>query len=362
MASLHEPILPPPGEETITTRAARATVGVALVLLAFSSAFLARQVLLLVLIALILAVGLDPAVRFLQRHLKLARGWAVFVIVILTTLLVSLFFALVIPPMVREIRNFAQDIPGYIERLKSSSGFIGELEQKYHLSERLKKITEDLPNALSGSFSSIFGVTKSLAATVFNLLTIAVLTLYIMANLPRLRDGIVALFPQEKRSRYAEVVDESTERIGGYVSGNITVSIIAGVFSFIFFLVLGIPFGAALAMWVAFTDLVPSIGALLGAVLCVLVAFFSGVGVGIATIVYFVVYQQVENYLISPRVMKKAVDLSPAIVIIAVLIGSALLGFVGALIALPVAAAAKVMIRELWLEDRLAHVREVRSR
>jgi predicted PurR-regulated permease PerM len=130
------------------------------------------------------------------------------------------------------------------------------------------------------------------------------------------------------------------------------VSVLAGVASYIVLRLLGVPFAAALAMWVAIADLIPTVGATLGALVAVIVAAFAGWGTVIGTVVYFIVYQQVENYVIVPRVMKKAVDLSPALVIVSVLIGGSLAGFAGALLALPLAAAAKVLIREVWSSDR----------
>ena len=147
--------------------------------------------------------------------------------------------------------------------------------------------------------------------------------------------------------------EESVQRIGGYVSGNIGVSIIAGTGAFIALTIIGVPFAAALAMWVAIADLIPTVGATLGALAAVAVAAFSGWGQAVATIIYFVLYQQFENYVIVPRVMKKAVDLSPAMVIVSVLIGGSLAGFAGALLALPVAAAVKVVIKDVWLAGRV---------
>ena len=149
------------------------------------------------------------------------------------------------------------------------------------------------------------------------------------------------------------VFQQSVERIGGYVSGNIGVSIIAGIASFIALVLIGVPFAAALAMWVAIADLIPTVGATLGALAAVIVAAFAGWGQVIITVIYFVVYQQVENYVIVPRVMKKAVDLSPAMVIVSVLIGGSLAGFAGALLALPVAAALKVVIQDIWMAGRI---------
>jgi predicted PurR-regulated permease PerM len=161
------------------------------------------------------------------------------------------------------------------------------------------------------------------------------------------------MFSPRRREQGSEILGESLERVGGYVSGNIAVSVIAGVCAWIALAIIGVPFAVALAMWVAIADLIPTVGATLGALVAVIVAAFSSIPDAIATAIYFIVYQQVENYVIVPRVMKQAIDLSPAAVIIAVLIGGSLAGFAGALLALPVAAIIKVVLRELWLEDRV---------
>lgn len=341
-----EPRLPP------MSHYAKATVTIVVVLALLSAAWAVRNILLLVLIAAVLAVGLDPAVRRLER-LKLSRGWAVTAIFLGALLFLALFAALVIPPLVREAQQLAQDIPGYVERLGESSGWIGDLERRYDVSERLRGLVEDLPARASASLGTIFGFTRSIASFIFNSLTVAILTLYFLVALPRMRDTSVALFRPGRRQQAGRVMGEALEKIGGYVSGNITISIIAGVASFVALTAIGVPFAAALAMWVAIADLIPAVGATLGAVVAVLVAAFSSIGDAIATGIFFLVYQQVENYVIAPRVMKKAVDLSPAAVIISVLIGGSLAGFAGALLALPIAAAAKVVLRDVWLEDRL---------
>jgi predicted PurR-regulated permease PerM len=214
-------------------------------------------------------------------------------------------------------------------------------------------VTAKLPSIASASFGTILGFTKSIASLIFNSLTVALLTVYFLLAFPRMQEFGDRMITGANRARDVAIFEESLTRIGGYVSGNIGISIIAGVMSFIFLTIIGVPFAAALAMWVAIADLIPTVGATLGALAAVLVAAFSGVADLIATIVYFVAYQQVENYLIAPRVMAKAIDLSPAAVIVSVLIGGSLAGFAGALLALPIAAAAKVVIRELWLRERM---------
>jgi predicted PurR-regulated permease PerM len=281
------------------------------------------------------------------------RGWAVFSIFLAAVGFVVLFSMLVVPPVARGIRQFASDIPGYIDRLQRENSWFRDLAEKYDLSTRLRSLTDRLPSLASASLGQVLGITRSVASVIFNMLTIGILTIYFLLALPRgERTAEGRLIDHHGGQRNLMIFREALDRVGGYVSGNIAISVIAGVVSYVFLRIVGVPFAAALAMWVAIADLIPTVGATLGAVVAVIVAFFTSIGLGIATVIFFVVYQQVENYVIVPRVMTKAVDLSPAAVIVSVLIGGSLAGFAGALLALPLAAAAKVVIREYWLEPR----------
>lgn len=333
---------------------ARITLTVVAVLAVLAAAWAVRSVLLLVLVSAVLAVGLDPPVRRLERW-GFSRGWAVAVIFLATVVFIVLFGWLVIPPIVREVRQLARTIPDYIDRLRQghATGFVADLERKYHISQRLRDATSKLPSLASASFGTILGITKSIAGIIFNLLTVGILTIYFLTALPRGEEMAQGLVAGEHRQRNLRIFHEALQRIGGYVSGNIGISIVAGVFAFVALVIIGVPFPAAMAMWVAIADLIPTVGATLGAVVAVIVAAFSSWGDAVATLSYFIVYQQVENYVIAPRVMKKAVDLSPAAVIISVLIGASLGGLAGALLALPLAAAIKVIVREIWLLGRI---------
>jgi predicted PurR-regulated permease PerM len=329
---------------------AKATITVALVFIGLAAAWAVRNILVLILVAAVLAVGLDPPVRRLQR-MRLSRGWAVVIIFVILVGLLVLFGFLVVPPLVKEVRELAADIPDYVRRLQHDSKFFADLQAKYDLSSKLKDLTSKLPSLASASVGTILGITKSLGAMIFNLLTISILTVYFLFSLPRTERLAESLFRGEHRERNVRILDESLEKVGGYVSGNIFVSVVAGMFAYAAFRFMGLPFAAALGMWVAIADLIPTVGATLGALAAVIVAAFVGWGEVIVVIIYFVVYQQVENYVIVPRVMKRAVDLSPALVIVTVLIGGSLAGFAGALLALPLAAAGKVLVKEVWFSD-----------
>lgn len=340
---------------------ARATAGVALVAGLLWAAWTVRQVLLLILIAFVLAIGLDPGVRFFQNKMKMRRGLATASIMISVLIFLGTFLSIIVPPIVDEVQTFAADVPRYVEDLKTSKGFMGRLEDQFKLSDRVREISNDLPRLAQSSLSTLLGFTRRVGGALFSFLTLLVLLIYFMASLPRLEDGLSLLFPPAKRKEYRELMDRATEKIGGYVSGQLTVCVVAGLSAFVAFLLIGLPFPAALAMLVSITTLIPSVGGLIGSVLCVLVALFHGIGTALITFAYVLVYQQVENYVISPRIMKKAVDLSPAAVLISVLVGGSLLGFVGALLALPMAAAAKVVVWDLWLRDRREEPRKRRA-
>jgi predicted PurR-regulated permease PerM len=321
---------------------ARATLTVAGVLVLLAAAWKVRQILLLVLVALVLAVGLDPQVRWLQRK-HVSRTWAVMIILLLSIGFLALFAWLVIPQAVRQVHELART--DYLDRLQHATGFLGTMEAKYHLAERLREASANLPDLALGKLPSI---TAGTGSVIFNILTVTVLTVYFLSGLEHGHEVAKALLSGRHADRNVRILDESIEPIGGYVSGNIFISIIAGTLAFLVLEILGVPFAAALAVWVAIADLIPGVGAMLGAVVCVIVALFSSIGDGIAVAVYFIVYQRVENYVILPRVMTKAIDLSAPTVIITLLIGSSLAGLAGALIALPIAAALKVIVRELW--------------
>jgi len=350
-----------PTAKSVVGQYAKAAAGVALTAGLLWAAWTVRQVLLLVVIAFVLAIGLDPGVRFFERRLKMKRGWATASIMITVLVLLGGFVAVIVPPIADEVQEFAKKVPQYIDDLQSSNGIVGDLQKQFNLAERLQELTKDVPGLVQSAFPSVLGFTKQVGGALFSLLTVLVLLIYFMASLPRLEDGLSLLFPQAKRKEYRGLMDKATEKIGGYVSGQLTVCLVAGVVGFIAFLVIGLPFPAALAMLVAITTLIPSVGGLIGSILVVLVGLFNGLGTALTALVYVLVYQQVENYVISPRIMKKAVDLSPAAVLISVLIGGSLLGFVGALLALPLAAAVKVVIYDLWLRDRMDEERKRRT-
>src|SRR5918999_671411 len=334
----------PPSTATIA-RIVFTVAGISVILYAIYSV---RGVLVLVLIAAFLAVGLDPAVRRLEKW-GLRRGYGVGAIFLGLIVFLIGFSLAVVPPLARQITLFASDLPGQVLELAENNPRLRDVIIENDIPQRLQDAVSEIPSNISGSFGSVLGIAGSVLTTLFNVLTVLILTIYFMMSLSRIRAGSLRLVPKSRRQRVAELTDPILEKIGGYIAGQISVALIAGSLAFIFLTATGVPVPVALALWVAIASLIPLVGATIGAIPAIVVAFFDTFTLGIATLIYFVIYQQVENYLIAPRIMTRAVDISPAAVLLAALIGGRLLGFVGALMAIPAAAAIKLIVQEIVL-------------
>jgi predicted PurR-regulated permease PerM len=324
----------------------RIVVTVALTLLVLRGAYLVRNVLILVLVAAFLAVGLDPAVRRLERW-GIRRGLSVALIFLAAVTFVVAFALAVIPPLVDQVTEFATNFPDYVQDFAERNPSLEEWVRENNILDRLREAVSDLPTTISGSLGSVVGVAGSVLAAVFNMLTVTILTVYFLLSLSHIHAGTLKLVPRSRRARVSELLDPILEKIGGYIAGQVTVAIIAGLLAGLFLAIVSVPFPVALALWVAIAALIPLVGATIGAIPAIIVAFFDSTTIGLATLIYFIVYQQVENYVIAPRVMTRAVDISPAAVLLAALIGAGLAGFVGALMAIPTAAAVKLIFQEV---------------
>jgi predicted PurR-regulated permease PerM len=349
-----EPPTPPsrPRPAELVRTGALVSLGAAGTVIGLYALYTVRAILIRILIALFIAVSLDPAVRLLTRR-GMRRGWAVTLIFALALGLAAAFLLSVIPPLVTQGRNLIDDLPEYLGNLQDRSSRFRQLDDRYNISDQLQGLAGTLPSRLG---SGLLGFTSRAFGAVFNSLTILVFTIYFMADMPRIRAGVVRLFPVARRPHARRVVDLVVDKVGGYMIGNIIISLIAGVASYIAFALLGVPFAIPLAFLVAICDLIPMIGATLGAVLGVSVALFTTDlwPTTILVAAFFVAYQQLENYLIAPRVLKTTVELGAAAVLIAGLIGATVLGLVGALMAIPVAAAFNVLLNERLLAHETA--------
>jgi predicted PurR-regulated permease PerM len=320
------------------------SLGVLTVFAAAAAVYTTRAVLIRVLIALFVAISLDPAVRWLTRR-GVRRGLAVLLIFLIASGLVTAFLMSVIPAMVHQFENLVHDAPGYLASLQERSARFRGLSDRYHLTSKAQDLLASLPGRLG---SGLLGFTRRLFGALFSTLTVVVLTIYFMADLPRLRHGVLRLFPRAHRAQFGQIADVMVDKVGAYMIGNVLISLAAGVASFAVFTALGVPFAVPLAFVVALCDLIPMIGATLGAVICVLAALLTTEiwPTTVVVAIFFVVYQQLENYLIAPRILRHTVSLSAAAVLLAGLIGGTVLGLIGALMAIPVAAGLKVVLAE----------------
>lgn len=333
----------------------RVTIAVAVTLLLVQAAMRLASIAVLVLIAVVLAVGLDPLVRDLERR-GMRRHWAAAIIVLLGLAALAAFLTAIVPPLVRQVTELADDIPTYLARLANRDDWIGAYARQNDLAQRLRDVVRDLPATISGSFGAILGFTGQIAGVLFSSFTVLILTVYFLVSLPRARVLGPAFLSAEHRERGHRIMEESLQKIGRFVVGNIVTSLVCSAVTLMALVGIGVPFAVPLAVWAGLADLVPVVGAYLGAAPAVIVALFLSPTEGLITLAFFLVYQQIENYVIVPRVMRNAVDLSPAAVIISTLAGALLAGFAGALLALPVAATIKVVVSDVWLADRLAEV------
>jgi predicted PurR-regulated permease PerM len=302
--------------------------------------------LLLLVLALVFALGLDPVVSWLVRH-GLSRTMGVAAVTGAFLLILAGVFAAVIPPIVAQVNQLIQAAPRLITQLQDRNSVAGRLNAKYHVLDALRAQVSGgagkLP--LGGVLNIGLAVFGTLAATV----TVVVLTIYFLANLPSIRNALYRTVPATRRGRVEQLGDEISARVGGYVLGNLFTSVVAGVGTFVFLEIVRVPYAVALGVLVAVLDLIPVIGSTIGGILVTLVALSVSTPVAIASLVFYVVYRLVEDYLLVPRVMDRAVDVPPVLTIVALVIGGALLGIAGAFLAIPAAAALQLVItRVVW--------------
>ena len=321
-----------------------AALGVALAYGLVHALITIRSVLVLLLIAAFLAVGLNPAVEFFQRR-GLRRGRAVAVVLVLVLLVFAGVLYAIVPPIVEQSQQFATQAPQYLKDLERNRT-VASLDRRFHFLKQLTATVKS-PATVNQAFGGVLGVGKVVFSAVFSTLTVLTLMLYFMSSLPTMKHSALRALPRSRRARVGLLLDDILERIGSYVAGCLTIAACAGALTFVVLEVTGVPYPLALTLVVVVTDLVPVIGATIGAVAVTLAAFTVSIPVGVGVGLYYLAYQQVENFLIYPRIMQRSVDVSPAATIVAVLVGGSLLGVLGALLAIPIAAAVQLVMLEV---------------
>jgi predicted PurR-regulated permease PerM len=308
----------------------------------------AGQVLVLLGLAFFIAVGLDPAVVALYR-LGLPR-WAAVVVVLTVTLGGFIgFLAAAIPVIATQATDLAENLPHYLHEARNHSTQLGKLDAKYHFVHGLQRLLNG-----SSSFDGAVGLGKVVLSFVGSVVIVVVVTIYLLADFPRVKHWLYQLAPGSRRPRMILLTDEILDRVGGYVLGNLFTSLIAGLGTFAWALIFGIPYSLLLGLMVAILDLIPIIGSTVGGIIVTLVALTVSPSLAIATAIFYVVYRFLEDYLLTPRVMARTVAVPGLVTILATALGGALLGLVGALVAIPVAASIKLLHEEITA-PRLEH-------
>ena len=319
-----------------------ATAGVAVTIGLIEIVIHARSVLILIGLALFVAAGLDPAVGWLTQH-GLRRWLAVVAVVLLVLAVIAGFLAAAIPPLAEQTTALASQLPHYARQLQDHSSELGRLNAKYHLEQRLDKLISTRGTTL---VTGLVGAGEIVIGAVGSLFVVVVLTIYFLAGLPRIKLFAYRLAPQSRRTRVILLGDEIFTKVGAYVLGNVVTSVIAGIGTFAWMMIFGIPYPVLLGLFVALLDLIPVIGSTIGGIIVTLVALTVSLPVALFTIGFYVAYRLAEDYLLVPRILGRAVKVPAVVSVVAVLVGGALLGIIGALVAIPAAAALR-----LWLDE-----------
>lgn len=312
--------------------------------------YLLRRPIGWVLIATFLAVALSGPVNLLNDYMR--RGFAITIVYLCLLLIPIGIGAVIVPPLVEQGNNLIQNLPEYatdVQEFADKNEQLRELEADYNITEKLQEQAERLPARIGDAANVLGNIGLGVVNSLFALFTILVLAAFLLGSGRNWINRALELRPSGEAERLRKAFDHMGRAVGGYVGGMLAQAIVASITSYIVLSILGVPFAAALAIIIFFADLVPLVGATIGALLVGIVTLFSDFPTAtIVWVIYAVVYQQLENNFIQPQIQKRAVNVHPFIVLVAVLFGSALLGVLGALVAIPVAASVQIAIREWW--------------
>jgi predicted PurR-regulated permease PerM len=310
--------------------------------------WLLRKPISWLLIAIFLAVALSPPVNWLARRMK--RGFAITIVYLGLLLIPILLIAAIVPPLITEANNFADNVPAYaddVTEFVQKNKRLREINKDYDITAQIEKEAKKLPNRLGGAAGTLRDVGLGIVNSVFALVTILVLTAFLLGSGSTWVDALIASRPPEQRQRLRRSLDNMASAVGGYVAGALTIAVIAGVATYVVLAILGVPFKGPLAVMAGLFSLIPLVGATIAAVLIAIVTLFEDFPTAtIIWTIWAIVYQQLENHVIQPQIQKRTVNVQPIITILAVLFGGTLLGVMGAIVAIPVAASIQILLRE----------------
>ena len=302
----------------------------------------------LLVISAFFATVLTPVVDLVSRRLHLKRGLAAGLVFVAAVGLVAWMMYTFISPVVAQTQHLVDNVPRYLSDARAGRGPVGEIVKRFNLDQRFRENQQRISASLSGAGSRAVDLAGRVVNGVVSLLTVLVLTFMMVLYGPDLLTSGMAAVSPERRRRITAVGADCAKALTGYVTGNILISLVAGSLTFVALLTFGVPFRAVLALWVGFADLIPLVGASLGALPTILVAFLHSVPAGIGVTIFFVLYQQFENHVLQPVVMSRTVQINQLFVLVSVLVGVELFGILGALLAIPAAGVVQVVARDVW--------------
>ena len=307
-----------------------------------------RRVLTWMVVAALLAIILGPLVDLTQRRLHLRRALATLLVFLVALVALAGILTMFIRPLANEGPQFIDRVPGYVEQARTGRGPVGDLVQRYDLDQYLQRNQARLRQSANRLTTPALGVLRSIFSTVVALVTIFVLTFLMVLQGPKLLASWTATLPERRQERVRRVAADCAKAVTGYMTGNLVISVIAGTVTYVVLWIMGVPYRGVVALFVGFADLIPLVGATLGAAVAIAVAALHSLPAAIVVLVVFIVYQQAENHLLQPLIMSRTVQLSALTVLVSVLIGVELFGFLGALLAIPVAGVLHVIGRDLY--------------
>jgi predicted PurR-regulated permease PerM len=306
-----------------------------------------RDVFGLLLIAMFFALAIAPAVNWLDSR-SVPRWSAILLVYLGIAVAIFGIGMLIVPPLVNGVDDLSGDIPSYIDDLRQNDTF-REYDDRYDITSNLQSQAGELPSRLGDAAGTLRDVTVGVFSSFIQLFSILVITFFLLIEGSRILEFAYRQVPPEREKRLRTVADDISVAISGYVFGNFVISLLAGTVTYVTLTILDVPFAIPLAIAFAFFDLIPLVGATIGGILVAIVVAFNDFPLGlIVWAAVLLIYQQVENNLIQPVVYGQAVQIHPLIVILAILVGASLLGILGAMIAIPAAAAIQAVVRDYW--------------
>ena len=311
----------------------------------------------ILLVAAFFAVVLTPPVDWVQRHLHLRRALSTLVVFLVGAGLLGGMLYAFIRPLVDQVQQFSDDFPRYVADARAGRGTVGHLVKKYKVDDWVERNKKKLQEGVTRFGTGALKVVRSVAVAAAILLTVMVLSFLMILHGPDMLSSAVGMLSPPNQRRFRAVGADCAKAVTGYVFGNLSISVIAGLVTFFSLWGFGVPFKGVLGLWVGFADLIPLVGATLGAVPTVGIAFLHSTTAGIGMAIVFILYQQFENHVLQVVIMSKTVKLNQLFVLTSVLVGVELAGFIGALLAIPAAGVMQVIVRDVY-ENRQGRLKD----